>query len=240
MPQNVREWPPPEHLRWKVLDIVEDEARAEADRAAGRRGANGRPPVSMEHKTVLVRQRARLVKARARLERVRPPSLSRLRRRAPDGLRIRLRQAYASTARTAAPSLTRWAHQWWYGIVGNDEYGASWLDESFAQYANARFYGRDTRDCWSDVDWPSEQAAITNSRAYWSSHRGDYHLVDTAGPCALSDLECTIEADTMARLLKRYAHDHWYGVSATADFKKAAQSVTDHGLDAFWAKHCNR
>ena len=43
------------------------------------------------------------------------------------------------------------AHQWWYGIVGNDEYGAPWLDESFAQYANARFYGWDTRDCWSDV-----------------------------------------------------------------------------------------
>jgi transposase len=49
------------------------EARAEADRAAGRRGANGRPPVSMEHKTVLVRQRARLEKARAWLERARHP-----------------------------------------------------------------------------------------------------------------------------------------------------------------------
>lgn len=49
------------------------EARAEADQAAGRRGANGRPPVSMEHKTVLVRQRARLVKAQAWLERARTP-----------------------------------------------------------------------------------------------------------------------------------------------------------------------
>lgn len=29
------------------------------------------------------------------------------------------------------------AHQWWYGIVGNDEYGAPWLDESFAQSAGA-------------------------------------------------------------------------------------------------------
>ncbi|WP_375231938.1 transposase [Streptomyces sp. NWU339] len=49
------------------------EARAGADRAAGRRGANGRPPVPLEHKTVLVRQRARLVKARAWLERARTP-----------------------------------------------------------------------------------------------------------------------------------------------------------------------
>ncbi|MFF0732253.1 M1 family metallopeptidase [Streptomyces chartreusis] len=129
------------------------------------------------------------------------------------------------------------AHQWWYGIVGNDEYGAPWLDESFAQYANARFYGWDTRDCWSEVDWPSDRTALTNSMAYWAAHRGEYHLVYTAGSCALADLERTLGADTMARLLKRYAHDHWYGVSTTAAFKKAAQLVTDEDLSPFWKRH---
>ncbi|MGI3198995.1 M1 family metallopeptidase [Streptomyces sp. GLT-R25] len=128
------------------------------------------------------------------------------------------------------------AHQWWYGIVGNDEYGAPWLDESFAQYANARFHGWDTSDCWSD-DWPSESTALTNSMAYWAKHRDEYHLVYTAGPCALSRLEDTLGADTMARLLKRYARDHWYGLSTTADFKKAAQSVTDKDLGPFWERY---
>lgn len=129
------------------------------------------------------------------------------------------------------------AHQWWYGIVGNDEYASPWLDESFAQYANARFYGWDTVDCWSEVYWPSDGSAITNSMAYWAAHRGEYHLVYTAGPCALADLERTLGAGTMARLLKQYARDHWYGVSTTADFKKAAQSVTDQDLGPFWAEH---
>jgi hypothetical protein len=129
------------------------------------------------------------------------------------------------------------AHQWWYGIVGNDQYGSPWLDESFAQYANARFYGWDTRDCWSEVYWPSEEAAITNSMAYWSTHPGEYHLVYTAGPCALADLERTIGAEAMVRLLRLYAHDHWYGISTTSDFKRAAQSVTDRDLTAFWAQH---
>ncbi|MFE0252260.1 M1 family metallopeptidase [Streptomyces sp. NPDC059010] len=129
------------------------------------------------------------------------------------------------------------AHQWWYGIVGNDEYRAPWLDESFAQYANARFYGWDTRDCWSEEDWPSDRTALTNSMAYWAAHRGEYHLLYTAGPCALADLERTLGAATMARLLKRYAQDHWYGVSTTADFKRAAQSVTDNDLGPFWKQH---
>ncbi|MFI0813740.1 M1 family metallopeptidase [Streptomyces echinatus] len=129
------------------------------------------------------------------------------------------------------------AHQWWYGIVGDDEYSAPWLDESFAQYATARFFGWDTRTCWSDVEWPDEGTALTNSMAYWAKHPGRYYLVYMAGSCALASLERTIGADAMARLLKRYAHDHWYGVSTTADFKKAAQSVTDKDLDPFWKKH---
>ncbi|QQM38824.1 M1 family metallopeptidase [Streptomyces liliifuscus] len=129
------------------------------------------------------------------------------------------------------------AHQWWYGIVGNDEYGAPWLDESFAQYANARFYGWDTGDCWADGDWPSESTALTNSMAYWAEHRNEYHVVYTAGPCALARLEDTLGADIMARLLKRYARDHWYGLSTTADFKKAAQSVTNRDLGPFWTKY---
>ncbi|MFE6849126.1 transposase [Streptomyces sp. NPDC057686] len=49
------------------------QARTEADRAVGRRAANGRPPVAMENKTVLVRQRVRLEKALAHLERARSP-----------------------------------------------------------------------------------------------------------------------------------------------------------------------
>ncbi|MGP3638628.1 transposase, partial [Streptomyces sp. 24-1644] len=48
-------------------------ARTRANLAAGRRGANGRPPVPMEHKTVLVRQRKRLVRAQAWLEQARSP-----------------------------------------------------------------------------------------------------------------------------------------------------------------------
>lgn len=129
------------------------------------------------------------------------------------------------------------AHQWWYGIVGNDEYASPWLDESFAQYANARFYGWETRDCWSDVSWPDDSAALTASMAYWSRHRGEYHLIYTAGSCALADLERALGARAMARLLQRYAHGHWYGVSTTAAFKKAAQSMTDDDLRPFWESH---
>jgi transposase len=49
------------------------EARAAADLAAGRHGANGRPPVPVERKAAVVRQQDRLAKAKASLERARNP-----------------------------------------------------------------------------------------------------------------------------------------------------------------------
>ena len=32
------------------------------------------------------------------------------------------------------------AHQWWYGVVGNDEYTYPWLDEALAEYSTCLFY----------------------------------------------------------------------------------------------------
>ena len=35
------------------------------------------------------------------------------------------------------------AHQWWFGIVGNDEWNEPWLDEAMAEYATASLPGAD-------------------------------------------------------------------------------------------------
>ena len=34
------------------------------------------------------------------------------------------------------------AHQWWYGIVGNDQYNYGWLDEGLAEFSTALFYDK--------------------------------------------------------------------------------------------------
>lgn len=32
------------------------------------------------------------------------------------------------------------AHQWWYGVVGNDQYNYAWLDEALAEYSTLLFF----------------------------------------------------------------------------------------------------
>lgn len=132
------------------------------------------------------------------------------------------------------------AHQWWYGIVGNDQYASPWLDESFAQYASQLYSGDDTATCWADSgDWPSDTAALTRPMGYYADGRRQewMQVVYSRGSCALHDLERTLGTPAMTTLLRRYVRDHWQGVSSTEDFKRAAQAATPKDLGPFWKEH---
>ncbi|MFD8929899.1 M1 family metallopeptidase, partial [Streptomyces mirabilis] len=127
-------------------------------------------------------------------------------------------------------------HQWFYGIVGDDEYNSPWLDEAFTDYATDLALGSTGTNCWNSVSWASTAEKITNSMAYWDAHSSRYSTVVYGyGKCALHDLRRVLGDTAMAKLLKDYATSHWYGVSTTAEFKAAAHDSTSHDDTAFWA-----
>ncbi|MGW2718441.1 M1 family aminopeptidase [Streptomyces sp. NPDC001492] len=129
-------------------------------------------------------------------------------------------------------------HQWWYGIVGDDEYNSPWLDEAFTDYATDLALGKSGTNCWNSVSWASSTEKITNSMAYWDAHSSRYSTVVYGyGKCALHDLRRLIGDTAMTKLLKDYATSHWYGVSTTAEFKAAAQAATTTDLTSFWSTH---
>ncbi|MGW0882418.1 M1 family aminopeptidase [Streptomyces sp. NPDC002671] len=129
-------------------------------------------------------------------------------------------------------------HQWWYGIVGDDEYNSPWLDEAFTDYATDLALGKTGTNCWSSVSWASSAEKITNSMAYWDANSSRYSTVVYGyGKCALHDLRRLIGDTAMTKLMKDYATAHWYGVSTTAEFKAAAQAATTTDLTSFWTQH---
>ncbi|MEV7404956.1 M1 family aminopeptidase [Streptomyces sp. NPDC091267] len=129
-------------------------------------------------------------------------------------------------------------HQWFYGIVGDDEYNSPWLDEAFTDYATDLAQGLSGTNCWNSVSWASTAEKITNSMAYWDTHSSRYSTVVYGyGKCALHDLRRLLGDTVMTKLLKDYATSHWYGVSTTAEFKAAAQAATTTNLTSFWTTH---
>ncbi|MEI8412647.1 MULTISPECIES: M1 family metallopeptidase [unclassified Kribbella] len=133
-----------------------------------------------------------------------------------------------------SPVVHEVAHQWWYGIIGNNEYADPWLDEAFATYATDLHEGAHRPGCWPR--WLP--TAITNPMSYWQSHQRSYGpVVYTYGACMLHDLERLIGTPTMVELLTTYAKAHWHGVSTPADFKAAAQAASSTDLTSFWRSH---
>ncbi|KJK51062.1 peptidase [Lentzea aerocolonigenes] len=129
------------------------------------------------------------------------------------------------------------AHQWWYGIVGDDEYSSPWLDESFTDYATDLYRGVNGSGC--GITWQSADEKLTNSMAYWDTHSSRYSAVVYGyGKCVLHDLRRLIGDTAMTNLLRNYAQSHWYGVSTTAEFKAAAQAAAGStDLTSFWTSH---
>jgi aminopeptidase N len=133
------------------------------------------------------------------------------------------------------------AHQWWFGIVGDDEYTSPWLDESFASYATDVYLGDHGSYC-RGLQFPSQDAAITNSMAYWDANTQWYGLVVyTIGPCALHALAKILGQDLMASFLHDYAVEHSLAWSTTIQFKEEAQVVANSlpnpvDLTNFWRR----
>jgi aminopeptidase N len=134
------------------------------------------------------------------------------------------------------------AHQWWYGIVGDDEYHEPWVDEAFATYTEAEHDGTAARLC-ARAQFPSPDDRVTLGMDYWDAHPRDYSpSVYYAGACALQSLSELLGADRFANLLRGYVADHRFGWSTTQDFQAAAQQAASQlsppvDLTGFWREH---
>jgi aminopeptidase N len=122
------------------------------------------------------------------------------------------------------------AHQWWHGIVGNDEYGEPWLDESFASYSGIRLAGR-TGGC----DPPRGRPPLTASMKVFGSRSGskDYRrVVYIGGTCALSTLERSLGRARFDRMMRGVVEEHRDGILTTPGFAAAVRAAAPEGVDA--------
>jgi Peptidase family M1 domain len=123
------------------------------------------------------------------------------------------------------------AHQWWYGMVGNNQFEEPWLDESFAQYSHERLYpgsnfcrpGRPYRLVarrWRRIALDSS-IGLFERRA--PAAVGD--VIYLAGSCALQTLERGIGRSRMTALLRLLQSRNRYGVITKADVLGAIGEV---------------
>jgi Peptidase family M1 domain len=123
------------------------------------------------------------------------------------------------------------AHQWWYGLVGNNQYREPWLDESFAQYSHERLHPRTNfclpRDPYLLVAPWRRHIRLDSTMGLFERARPAAvgEVVYYAGSCALQRLERDIGRDRMTAVLQLLQTRFRHGVMTRSDVLAAIRQV---------------
>ena len=140
------------------------------------------------------------------------------------------------------------AHQWWYGIVGNDIYRQPWLDEALAQYSGIIYAEDVAGPATASADWQREVVrryngaradgdlpvgwAITN----YPSFNVYYRTVYGKGPVFLRTLREQIGDDVFFSALRQYYQQNRYGIGTTAALERAFEAAARQPLGPLFAQ----
>lgn len=139
------------------------------------------------------------------------------------------------------------AHQWWYGLVGNDQIGEAWLDESLAEYSTCLFFednsnfGQNYSDIIKDaiasyqiyVDVISSLSGKVNTamnlavNKYVSEYEYTY-MIYVKGVIMFDSLREVVGKDKLIKALKKYAKEYRFKIA------------TGENLVAMLKKHCHK
>jgi hypothetical protein len=123
------------------------------------------------------------------------------------------------------------AHQWFYGLAGNDQYRDPWLDESLATYGQSRVDSALASQRRRVIP-AAGRGHLGDSMAWWNRVDGStYYLsVYVGGVQALGAYADTIGGyERLDCALRRYVHDRAYRVSGPSDL--LAAFATQTGVD---------
>ena len=141
------------------------------------------------------------------------------------------------------------AHQWWYGIVGNNEASEAWLDESLAEYSTALFfknypeyeinYDDFVKEALSsyllyvDVIQTLKGEVNTKMNLCVNEYQNDYeysYMVYVKGVIMFDSLKNMVGEKNVIAGLKKYYLDNKFKIASTESFLKAFEQACHKDL----------
>ena len=136
-------------------------------------------------------------------------------------------------------------HQFWYGLVGNNEFEEAWLDEGINSYSTSKVMQQAFGPMLQvpGIQFgANDDARMSNSpnrrfdrirQPAWTYQSGSYGFYSYQKPqLALHTLEGHLGEEVMARVMRTY-HERWrFGHPSSDDFYRVASEVA--GQDLSW------
>jgi len=145
------------------------------------------------------------------------------------------------TPRLVTPVVHEVAHQWFYGLIGNDQLNEPWLDEAAATYAEALYY-EGTGASGSATGMLSELRSRVQSSAdptvpiglsvgSYTSTEAYSTIVYLKGALFFEALRNQIGDEAFFNFLHSYFSKYRYGFATEADFQTSAEAACGCRLD---------
>jgi hypothetical protein len=120
------------------------------------------------------------------------------------------------------------AHQWFYSIVGDDQWNEPWLDESFAEFSAARLPPREVPNRLRGCRAPDAASGVPldANMARLTSARGRYvRTVYIGGACLLRAIQRALGPAAFDAFMRRLVASHRDGVDTTPEFVAALRAA---------------
>ncbi len=149
-------------------------------------------------------------------------------------------------------------HQWWYGMVANNEFEEAWLDEGINSWAEVRLLARayspplysrrffGVLPLTSNVEKPFASSGLSKLRrdgrldpmtttSWQTRNRSSYRVNSYSKPrLVLATLENLMGEDLFLRAMRAYFQRYAFRHPTTRDFKKTLNEVSGSSWDWFF------
>lgn len=145
------------------------------------------------------------------------------------------------------------AHQWWYGVVGNNEIKDAWLDESLAEYSTALFFENNKEfginysdlisnaissySLYVDVIKTIRDSVNTKMNLAVNEYQNDYeysYMIYVKGVIMFDELKNAVGESRLISGLKKYYSDNKFKNATKESFYTAFKSACHKDLDTFF------
>ena len=150
------------------------------------------------------------------------------------------------------------AHQWWYSLVGNNEYQEAWLDESLTEYSTALFfekhgeYGLDYKniingaentyrlfvDVYSEINGDVDESMNRNLSEF-NTEPEYVNCVYTKGVLLYDNLRQTLGEAKFMKCLKEYFESFCYKNANSGDLIASFSKTAKIDLEGFFNAFLN-
>lgn len=139
------------------------------------------------------------------------------------------------------------AHQWWYGVVGNDELMEPWLDEGVAQFSSLLYFEKRYGQAGAEAYYTNQinpylntinnsKKNLTNSLLDFKNNTEYYSVIYIKGTLFYEDLRKKIGEHNMMDFLKTYYDRFQFKNASIKDFIQLLKSNNYNDLQGSFFK----